>query len=85
MIWYMELEYSSLPKKVFDFLGKNFIYYPDRGNPDGFFDDFRPDYSNTPVWKAKGPESKIYFYIFDKAHLSAFISQLVNYSSSKKG
>ena len=50
MIWYIELKYSSLHEQLFDFLDKNFIFYPSWGNPDGFFGDFhRPDYLNTPV------------------------------------
>ena len=47
---YTELKYSSLHKKLFEFLDNSFIYYPDAGNPNGFFDKFfRPDYLNTPV------------------------------------
>ena len=58
----MELKYSSLHKQLFDFLDKNFIFYPSWGNPDSrgnpyglgnpdeFFSYFhRPDYPNTPV------------------------------------
>ena len=62
VIWYTELKYSSLNKQLFDFLDKNFTFYPSWGNPDGrgnpdgwgnpdgFLGDFhRPDYPNTPV------------------------------------
>ena len=61
----MELKYSSLHKQLFDFLDKNFIFYPSWGNPDGrgnpdgwgnpdgFFGNFhRPDYPNTPVMRS---------------------------------
>ena len=57
---------------MFDFLDKNFIYYPGwvypdgRGNPDGqgnldeFLGDFhRPDYPNIPVSKKLNLESLI--------------------------
>ena len=59
---YTELKYSSLHEPLFDFLDKNFIFYPSWGNPDGrgnpdgwgnpdgFLGNFhRPDYPNTPV------------------------------------